>query len=195
MGCELWRHKTRAWLFHFVGQDDRAFAEYATAFQLAPTASASCHLGFIACTKSRFAEGATWFAKASALDPTNADTLFNLGFAHEQGGQAADSIAPFAAAVKLNPALDRAWYGLAMANARLGKHAEAASALEETVRLQPMHGEAWYHLGMACHLCGQLDRLKEVIVRLRGFEPKRANQLIKDCARPEVAHLHTELPF
>ena len=195
MNFELLRHKARAWLFHFVGQDERAFSEYTTAYRLAPSSAAACHLGFIACTQKRFSDGAQWFATASTLDPGNADILFHLGFAHEQGGQPAEAIAPFAEAVRLNPALDRAWYGLAMANARLGNHLEAARSLEETVRLQPMHGEAWYHLGMACHFCDNMTRLKEVIVRLKSFEPKRANQLVVDCARPEVAHLRIELPF
>ena len=58
-----------------------------------------------------------------------------------------------------------------------------------------MHGEAWYHLGMACHLSAQAERLQEVIVSLKRFDPKRANQLILDCGRAEFAHLRSELPF
>ena len=140
-------------------------------------------------------EGVRWFEAAQRLEPGNADTLFNLGYALEQGGRPAEACTAFAQAVQAKPTLDRAWYGLATAQARQGHHAEAAQALEETVRLQPMHGEAWYHLGMACHLSAQAERLQEVIVSLKRFDPKRANQLILDCGRAEFAHLRSELPF
>ena len=195
MNFEYWRHSTRAWLFHFVGQDARAFTEYAAAFKLAPSARAAAHLGFIACQSNRHGEGAEWFAEATRIDPGNADTWFNLGFAHEQAHRPEAAILAFTEAIRLKPALDRAWYGLALANAVLGKHGEAAQALEETVRMQPMHGEAWYHLGMAHHFTDQVVRLEQVIVRLRSFEPKRANQLIQDSGRRELTHLLTELPF
>lgn len=195
MNLNLWRHQARAWLFHFIGRDAQAYDEYVTAFELAPSARAASHLGFIACTHHRFAEGARWFETALRLNPGHADTLFNLGYALEQGSRPAEACIAFAQAVQAKPALDRAWYGLAMAQARLGRHAEATQALEETVRLQPMHGEAWYHLGMACHLSDKSERLQEVIVSLKRFDPKRANQLILDCGRAEVAHLRSELPF
>ena len=195
MNFDLWRHQARAWVFHFIGRDAWAYDEYVAAFDRAPSARAASHLGFIACSHHRFEEGVRWFEAAQRLEPGNADTLFNLGYALEQGGRPAEACTAFAQAVQAKPTLDRAWYGLAMAQACQGHHAEAAQALEETVRLQPMHGEAWYHLGMACHLSAQAERLQEVIVSLKRFDPKRANQLILDCGRAEFAHLRSELPF
>ena len=58
-----------------------------------------------------------------------------------------------------------------------------------------MNGEAWYHLGMAQHLANNPDRVREVIEHLRGFEPKRSNQLIRETGRSDLMDLIQELPF
>ena len=195
MNFERMRHSARAWLFHFCGRNERARAEYARCFRAWPDAKVARVLGCLDSDAGRHDEGARWFAAAVELDPGDAETWFNLGFARERTGAFAEAAAAFAEAVRLKPALDRAWYGLALAHAARGDHAAAASALEETVRLQPLHGEAWYRLGMAQHYAGQAQRVGEVVRKLASFEPKFANQLIADSGRDDLAHLKTELPF
>jgi tetratricopeptide (TPR) repeat protein len=195
MDFEQWRHSARAWMLHFIGKDDLAFAEYVIAFNHAPSAKVARNLGFIATQKKRSSEGAYWFAEATKLDPGNAETWFNLGFALEHNGQRQEAVAAFRECVRLKPGLDRAWYGLGLNQAARGEHHEAAKAFEETVKLQPMHGDAWYQLGMAQHHAHNPDRVAEVIAKLKAFEPKLANQLIRDAGRTDLAHLHTEMPF
>ena len=195
MNFDLWRHSTRAWLFHFFGKNDRAFEEYAIAFQQIPSAKVARNLGFIATQQNRLGEGARWFAQATKLDPGSAETWFNLGFTRERDGQRHEAISAFSEAIRLNPKLDRAWYGMGLAYAALGNHREAANALEETVKLQPMHGEAWQHLGMAHHYAKNLDRVAQVIAKLKAFDPKRANLLLRDTGRTDLAHLYTDMPF
>lgn len=195
MKFELWRHSARAWLFHFFGRNQRAFDEYSTAFRLDPSAKMARNLGFIATEQNRLSEGAHWFLEATKLDPDSAETWFNLGFSRERNGQRLEAIEAFKEAIRINPKLDRAWYGMGLAQAALGQHEEAACAFERTVELQPMHGGAWYNLGMAHHHAHHTGQLPRVIEKLKSFEPKRANQLIKDTGRNDLSHLHTELPF
>ncbi len=195
MNFDEMRHSARAWVFLFCGRKEKAFAEYALCFRNWPSARVARTLGVIATEAQRLGEGAQWFHEAAKLDAGSAETWFNLGFARERDGQRAAAIEAFSEAVRLQPTLDRAWYGMALAHAALGQHADAARALEETVKLQPLHGEAWYQLGMAQHHANNPDRVAKVAARLRSFEPKRANQLIRDTGRGDLAHLYTELPF
>lgn len=195
MNYEQWRHSARAWLLHFIGKTDLAYEEYVTAFHLAPTASAARNLGFIAATKDRLDDAVSWFQEAVRLEPGDAETWFNLGFARERRGLLAEAVAAFREATRLKPELDRAWYGIGIACAKLGQHGEAATALEEVARYQPMHGEAWYQLGMAQHHAHNPDRVKQVIEKLRAFDPKRSNQLIHDAERSDLTHLIQQLPY
>ena len=195
MNFEYWRHSARGWLFHFIGRNESAFKEYSAAYAFNTSAKLARHLGFIAAEQNRLADGAYWFEEATRKDPENAETWFNLGFALERNGQPQEAVRAFTESTRLKPSIDRAWYGLGLAHARLGNHAEAAESLEETVRLQPMHGEAWYHLGMAHHFARNPDRVTEVIEKLRSFEPKRANQLIRETSRTDLQHLYTDMPF
>ncbi|HRE17594.1 MAG TPA: tetratricopeptide repeat protein [Rhodocyclaceae bacterium] len=195
MNFETWRHHARAWLFMFIGREAAAYAEYITAYRLAPTADAARHLGYIAARRKLHAEAANWFREALGHAPEDADTHFNLGFVLGEGNAPAEAVAAFGEAIRLNPSLDRAWYGTGLAHARLGQHAEAAKALEEAARLQPMNGEAWYQLGMAYHHADNGERLREVVEQLRGFDPRRSNQLIKDTGRPELQALLQDLNF
>ncbi len=195
MNFEHWRHSARAWLLHFVGKEDLAFKEYVVAFNLAPSAKVARNLGFIATQKNRPSDGAHWFSESTKLEPGSAETWFNLGFALEHNGQRQEAIAAFRESVRLNPNLDRAWYGMGINLAALGQHLDAAKAFEENTKLQPMFGEAWYQLGMAQHHANNPDGVVKTIEKLKAFEPKRANQLIRDAGRSDLAHLHTEMPF
>ena len=195
MNFEEWRHNTRAWLFHFIGNETRAYEEYVVAFRHNPTAEAARSLGAIQAKRDRFAEAAKWFEEATRLDPQSAETWFNLGFVRERGGQFQAAVAAFREAVRLNPNVDRAWHGMGMAYAQLGEHGEAVKALEEACRLQPLNAEGRYHLGMACFHSGDMKRTRAAIIELKNMDSKRANKLIKDTGVHDFDDLITELPF
>lgn len=196
MNFEHWRHYARAWLFHFFGRDERAFAEYEVAFRHDPAnVQAARHLAFIAAQKKHFDVAEHWFGEALRLAPDDADTHFNLGFVCEQAGKPRAAIAAFAEATRLKPSLDRAWYGLGLAHAALGEHALAIAPLDEATRLQPMNAIAWLHLGMACHLAGEAERVRTIVERLVDFDPKTARQLVRDSGREDLAKLIPDLPF
>lgn len=196
MNYEHWRHYARAWLLHFFGREEQAFAEYATAYRLKPDdVQAARHLAFIAAQKKRFAAAEQWYMETLRLAPEDAETHFNLGFVREQMGNSRDAVSSFGEAARLKPNLDRAWYGLGLAHARLGEHPAAAAAFDKAVELQPMNAEAFYQLGMALHHANDPARVKDVVERLVGFDPKRAKKLVQDAERADLMPLIPELPF
>lgn len=179
-----------------MGLDERAYAAFATAFALDPgNLQAARHLAGIAAARQRWEIAEDWYQKVLALAPEDADIWFNLGFVRERHGKPEAALAAFSAATRIKPALDRAWHGMGLAHAQLAQHSAAAAALEQAVALQPMNGESFYHLGMAYHHAGQAKAVKRVAARLAGFEPKRAQALVKDSNRGDLAYLIPELPF
>ena len=195
MNIERWRSAARAWLLQFFGKDEPAYAECARLYRHAPSAALAGRLGFLAAETQRPQDSVRWFEEALRLDAGDARLWYNLGFVREQNGERRAAIAAFREAVRLAPELDRAWYGMGLAHAALGEHAEAAQAFEENVRRQTMFGDAWFQLGMAHHHARNPERVAEIVRQLRTFEPKRANQLIRDTGRGDLAHLRSELPF
>lgn len=195
MNFEQWRHNMRAWLFHFIGNETRAYDEYVIAYRHNPTAEAARSLGGIKAKRGMSADAAYWLEEALRLEPEHAETWFNLGFVRERSGQLSESIEAFRESVRLKPMIDRAWYGMGMAYAALGNHVEAMKALEEAARLQPLNAEARYQLGMACFHCGDLKRTRAAIMELKNMDSKRANKLIKDTGSNKFDDLITQLPF
>jgi tetratricopeptide (TPR) repeat protein len=196
MSFERWRHYARGWLFHFFGKEDQAFAEYVKAFQHdRQDVQSARHLAFIAVGRGDYEAALDWFGAALRIAPTDAATHFNHGYALREMGRCTDAVAAFAAAVRLDPCLDRAWYGLGLANAALGCHGEAIAAFAETVKLQPMNGDGYYQLAMAYHHDSQPEKTRETIVKLIGFDPKMARQLILDSGHADLATQLPKLPF
>lgn len=189
-------HYARAWLFHFLGLDEHAYATFATVLALdAGNVQATRHLAGIAAARQRWEIAGDWYEKVTTLAPEDAGAWFNLGFVRERHSKPEAALLAFNEAVRLKPGLDRAWHGMGLAHARLGQHSAAAAALEQAVALQPFNGESFYQLGMAYHHAGQAEAVKRVVARLVGFEPKRAEALVQDAGRGDLAYLIPELPF
>jgi len=195
MNFEQWRHSARAWLFHFVGREELAYAEYVIAYRHNPAAEAARSLGAISAKRQRLSDAAHWLEEATRIEPGHAETWFNLGFVREQAGLHRDAIAAFREATRLKATIDRAWYGMGMAYAALGEHAEAVKVFEEAARLQPHNAEARYQLGMACFCSGDMKRARAAIVELKNMDAKRANKLIADTGVHDFDDLVTDLPF
>lgn len=196
MNFEHWRHYARAWLLHFFGRDERAFAEFAIAYRLQPDdVEAARHLAFIAARAKRFDTAEQWYVEVVRLAPEDTDSHFNLGFVRQEMGKTQDAIESFGHAVRIKPTLDRAWYGLGLAHARLGAHAAAAEAFGKSAELQPMNGEAYYQLGMAWHHANAPDQVTATVERLVDFDPQRARKLVHDAERSDLRHLIPKMPF
>ncbi len=197
MNFEYRRHYARAWLWRFLGHDEKAFAEYLIVHRLQPDDLRSArHLACIAAEMKRHEVAERWFVECLRLAPDDADTHFNHGFVLEQAGRPRAAIRAFSEALRRKPALDRACYGMGLAHARLGEHAAAAAAFARSVELQPMHGEAYYLWGMACHHAGQTEQLENVVERLLAFDARSAARLVRDAGRlDDLGPLIPEMPF
>lgn len=196
MNFDRLRFTLRGAFFVWINRPKQAIAAYVEAFRADPgNAETARTLAWLHARDKHWGAAQEWFRRSLEIEPEHADTWFNYGYALEQNGQFDPAIDSFRKAVELKPSQDRAWYGLGMARAAQGRHGEAATALEEAARLQPMAGEVWYQLGMAQHHALNPDRVKGVVEHLRGFDPRRSNQLIRDTERGDLRHLVQDLPF
>lgn len=196
MNFELWRHYYRGVFFQTFKRPGKAIEAYQLALRHEPRfARAAISIAHLYALQEQYEEAVRSYLDALRLAPSNAEMHFNLGYIYDRQRKHEQAIAAFAEALRLKPTIDRAWYGMGLAHAALGEHAEAAQAFGENVRRQTMFGDAWFQLGMAHHHARNPERVAEIVRRLRTFEPKRANQLIRDTGRGDLAHLHSELPF
>jgi tetratricopeptide (TPR) repeat protein len=105
---------------------------------------------------------------------------FNLAFMLDEAERHDEAERAFRRALELDPKLDRAWYGLSLVLIRQQRLDEAVDALKRNTELQPMSPYGWYQLARV-----QLDREKpeetrKIIRHLKGFEPKVADQLVRE---------------
>ncbi|MEW5983580.1 MAG: tetratricopeptide repeat protein [Acidobacteriota bacterium] len=97
------------------------------------------NLGVIALRRPRLAAGdppaSEWFAQAAALDPADADYLYNLGYAYWREGRQADALLALREAVRVAPADGGAHALVAQVLQAGGQSAEARRELELAQRL------------------------------------------------------------
>jgi tetratricopeptide (TPR) repeat protein len=105
---------------------------------------------------------------------------FNLAFLLEEAERYDEAEPAFRRATELDPQLDRAWYGLGLVLIRLGRHDDAVAALERNTKLQPMSPYGWYQLARVQIERAQPDEARKIIRHLKGFEPKVAEQLVRE---------------
>jgi Flp pilus assembly protein TadD len=190
MNYDQLRHSLRGTLFELMRQPQRAIAAYHDSFRANPHHAGTARtIAWLEARRENWQEAERWFQQALAIEPDDANTWFNLGFAQDKGGRDDDAIASLRRASELNPKNDRAWYGLGMVLARRGDHAGAAAALNEAAQLQPMNGLAWYALGMAWYHCNAPEKVETVIEHTLTHDPQTAHRLIRDTGRTDLAHL------
>lgn len=105
---------------------------------------------------------------------------FNLAFLLETAERYDEAEAAFRRAVALDPGLDRAWYGLGLILIRQHRLDEAVAALKRNTELQPMSPYGWYQLARVQLDREQPEEAKKIIRHLKGFEPKVADQLVRE---------------
>ena len=88
----------------------------------------------------------TYFDKALAADPNNADTLYPLALLEAELGNAKRSLELLRKTVSLSPDFGRAWYNLGLAEASYGDLNASAAALEKAVALSPENPDPAYAL-------------------------------------------------
>jgi tetratricopeptide (TPR) repeat protein len=97
-------------------------------------------------TKEALAE----FDKAIALDPHNAQALYNGGLLYQRDKQHQQPVADFTSANGLMPQRAEPLPGRAISYLALDKVKEAAADLDEAVQADPQNAQAWTTRGLAC---------------------------------------------
>jgi tetratricopeptide (TPR) repeat protein len=105
---------------------------------------------------------------------------FNLAFLLDEAERYGEAEPAFRRAVDLDPKLDRAWYGLGLVLIRLQRLDEAVAALQRNTELQPMSPYGWYQLARVQLDRHEPDEARKIIRHLKGFEPKVAEQLVRE---------------
>jgi tetratricopeptide (TPR) repeat protein len=105
---------------------------------------------------------------------------FNLAYLLEEAERYDEAEPAFRRATELDPQLDRAWYGLGLVLIRQQRLDEAVAALERNTKLQPMSPYGWYQLARVQVDRAQPDEARKIIRHLKGFEPKVAEQLVRE---------------
>jgi tetratricopeptide (TPR) repeat protein len=109
-----------------------------------------------------------------------ADYWFNLAFLLDEAERFAEAEPAFRRALEIDPKLDRAWYGLGLVLIRLHRLEDAVAALKRNTELQPMSPYGWYQLARVQLDRQQPEETRKIIRHLKGFEPKVADQLVRE---------------
>lgn len=105
---------------------------------------------------------------------------FNLAFLLDAAERFDEAEGAFRRAIALDPGLDRAWYGLGLVLIRQQRYDEAVAALKRNTELQPMSPYGWYQLARVQVDRQQPEEARKIIRHLKGFEPKVADQLVRE---------------
>jgi tetratricopeptide (TPR) repeat protein len=119
-------------------------------------------------------------ALVAAHPERSATDHYNLAFLLEETDQIDEAEVHFRQALALNEKLDPAWYGLGLVLIRQRRFDEAVAALKRNTELQPMSPFGWYQLARVQLERQQPDEAKKIIRHLKGFEPKVAEQLVRE---------------
>jgi len=107
------------------------------------------------------------FARALALDPSNAQTRALLADAYLQGGRYAESVGLYEKVVAASPNDARVWNNYGTALIGTGQSTQAIAALQTAVRLDPGFKPAWKNLGSAYRNIGDESRASAAFANAR----------------------------
>lgn len=120
------------------------------------------------------------FTKVTHIEPEKQVAHYNLGFLLQESKQHEAAVSAFDRVIALNPKHDLAHYGKALSLISLEKLEEAVPHLKQATELQPMSPFSWYQLARIHHQAGATDKAAKIIRHLKSFEPKFADQLIRE---------------
>ena len=120
----------------------------------------------------RTEEALAEFDHAIALDPHNADALYNRGLLHQGEKQHQLAIDDFTAANGLTPQRAEPLLGRAISYLAVDKIKEAAADLDEAVQADPQNGQIWTSRGLAYERLGDKTRAAGSYGRAINLRPR-----------------------
>ena len=179
LGWFLLKYKAMAWLV--VGQRDVAGKVFESMLQTNPDdAYALASRAQLAVQRGDKIAALQDMKRLCELDGGSAHAWYNYGYLLNECGHISLAEEMFKNALDLAPKLDLAWYGLSLVHIRQKRFDEAVEALKKNTELQPMSPYGWYQLARVHMDRREPDEARKVIAHLRGFEPKVADQLVRE---------------
>ncbi len=175
----------RVWLWHALAvladlfkQDSQVLFCREKILSFRPNhAQSLASLAHVRAGRGDYAPAASLLEAALAIEPSNANYWYNLGFVQQGQGNHRLAVMAFDQAIELNSLLDLAFYGKAVSLVKLGQLESALAALKINTQLQPMSPYGWYQLAHVYFRLHDTDNAKKIIARLARFEPSVATQL------------------
>ena len=137
-----------------------------------PTAQAANARGQALARSGKTEEALAEFDKAIALDPHNAEALYNRGLLYQGERQHQLAIEDFTAANGLMPQQAEPLVGRAISYLAIDKFKEAAADLDEAVQADPQNAQAWTTRGLAYERLGDKDTAKTSYGRAINLRPR-----------------------
>jgi len=125
------------------------------------------------------AEAMAELAKASELDPKNAQHPFMLALLCGEAGKTDEVIVQLKKAVAIDPAFGRAWYNLGLALAQQEQLAGSVAALRRAEELLPGTPEIPYARATVHARAGEMDEARKAALRAESLGYPPASQLLK----------------
>ncbi len=172
--------KLTAMAFLVVGQDRAAQSVFEKMLRTHPqNAYVLASLSQLEFKKGNKAQAIAHMQEMVQLAPGHS-AWYNLGFMLADVGQSEQAEHAFRQALALDEKMDMAWYGLSLILIKQGRLEEAMTALQRNTTLQPMSPYGWYQLARVHVDRKEPQEAIKVIKHLRGFEPKVADQLVRE---------------
>ncbi len=131
-------------------------------------------MGIVGSMQGRPVKAFSYFKKAHALEPDNADILLNLGCMQLQLGRLHDSELSLRAAIKIQPHEAMAHSSLGNVLKRLGKYEEAVTCHEHAASLAPSSAEVHSNLASAYLAWNKIDPALEECRKALHLQPDSA---------------------
>lgn len=123
------------------------------------------------------------FDKAIAIDPHNADALYNRGLLYQRERQHQLAIEDFSSASGLTPQRAEPLLGRALSYIAIDKFKEAAADLDEAAQADPQNVQVWTTRGLAYERLGDKEAAKTSYGRALALRPR------DDAARSGLARV------
>ncbi len=172
-------HFGRAVQLQQAGDLPRAAREYEAALKLAPRRiDALSNLGLVYGGLRQYDRAVESFQKALEIAPKQPNVLFNLGLTYLQAGKHENARAALSSLLELQGSNYTARHYLGVALLKLGRIPEGIAELETVTAAHPEDLDAAYTLASAYITSRQLDKARQLIVRVIGSHDTAEAHLI-----------------
>lgn len=137
-------------------------------------------LAFLDANQGHKSRALAGFARVAALKPDDAVAHYNGAYLRQELGQHAAAVESFDRVLALEPKHDLALYGKGLSLIALGQVEDAVAPLKRATEIQPMSPYGWYQLARIHHDQGRAAHAEKIIRHLKTFEPKFADQLMRE---------------